>query len=59
MLQEKLEDILTMFKKMTHKELESPTFYFYIVIVIGLILFVGLMANLGVMSLNLVDLEVF
>lgn len=46
--------------KMAHEEPGTPTFYLYIAIVIGLVLFAGLMSGLtlGLMSLSLVDLEV-
>jgi metal transporter CNNM len=45
---------------MAHEEPGTPTFYLYIVIVVGLVLFAGLMSGLtlGLMSLSLVDLEV-
>jgi metal transporter CNNM len=38
----------------------TPTFYVYILVIIGLVLFAGLMSGLtlGLMSLGLVDLEV-
>lgn len=50
----------TLDRKMAHEEPGTPTFYLYIVIVIGLVLFAGLMSGLtlGLMSLSLVDLEV-
>jgi metal transporter CNNM len=45
---------------MAHEEPGTPTFYLYIFIVVGLVLFAGLMSGLtlGLMSLSLVDLEV-
>lgn len=45
---------------MAHEEPGTPTFYLYIVIIVGLVLFAGLMSGLtlGLMSLSLVDLEV-
>jgi len=45
---------------MAHEEPGTLTFYLYIAIVIGLVLFAGLMSGLtlGLMSLSLVDLEV-
>ncbi|KAG0625982.1 hypothetical protein M758_2G093500 [Ceratodon purpureus] len=45
---------------MAHEEPGTPTFYLYIAIIIGLVLFAGLMSGLtlGLMSLSLVDLEV-
>jgi metal transporter CNNM len=38
----------------------TPTFYVYILVIIGLVLFAGMMSGLtlGLMSLGLVDLEV-
>lgn len=45
---------------MAHEAPGTATFYIYIVVVIGLVLFAGLMSGLtlGLMSLSLVDLEV-
>lgn len=45
---------------MAHEAPGTPTFYIYIVVVIGLVVFAGLMSGLtlGLMSLSLVDLEV-
>ena len=45
---------------MAHEEPGTSTFYLYIVIIVGLVLFAGLMSGLtlGLMSLSLVDLEV-
>lgn len=45
---------------MTHEAPGTPTFYIYIVVVVGLVLFAGMMSGLtlGLMSLGLVDLEV-
>ncbi|KAH8939661.1 hypothetical protein BDL97_15G047500 [Sphagnum fallax] len=45
---------------MAHETPGTPTFYVYIVVIIGLVLFAGLMSGLtlGLMSLGLVDLEV-
>jgi hypothetical protein len=47
-------------KQMAHETPGTPTFYVYIVVIIGLVLFAGLMSGLtlGLMSLGLVDLEV-
>jgi len=47
-------------KQMAHETPGTPTFYVYVVVIIGLVLFAGLMSGLtlGLMSLGLVDLEV-